>query len=255
MINKNIKRLIVTLLSIPLIFAGLVNMAYAIQKGSNLDAHVHGLSELTIAMDDHVLDIQFASPAMNLLGFEYKASNDKDIATVKKVESLLLKHNQLFSLSDAGCIHVNTTFDLSDHIDTEDHKQHHDHEDHHGHEKHKDHHEHDDHIDTEDHKQHQAHTDHDDHHKHHKDHDGHSDHNDHDDHAGHSDHKDHGSESHSEIVANYSYHCKDTSKLSKISVSLFKVFPGIYEIEAFWVTSKQQGSTVLKPSSSVITFK
>ena len=85
MINKIVKHLVVTLLSIPLIFAGLVNVAYAIQKGSNLDAHVHGLSELTIAMDDHVLDVQFASPAMNLLGFEYKATSDKDIATVKKL--------------------------------------------------------------------------------------------------------------------------------------------------------------------------
>ena len=245
MINKIVKHLVVTLLSIPLIFAGLVNVAYAIQKGSNLDAHVHGLSELTIAMDDHVLDVQFASPAMNLLGFEYKATSDKDIATVKKVESILLQHDQLFSLSDAGCTHVNTTFDLSDHIDTEDHKQHHDHEDHHGHEKHKDHHDH------EEHKEHQAHTDH----EHHNDHDGHSDHNDHDDHAEHSDHKDHGSDSHSEIVANYSYHCKDTSQLSKISVSLFKVFPGIYEIEAFWVTSKQQGSTLLKPNRSVIALR
>ena len=252
MINKNIKRLILTLLSIAVFFAGLVNVAYAIQKGSNLDAHVHGLSELTIAMDDHLLDIEFASPAMNLLGFEYKATSDKDIATVKKVESLLLKHNQLFSLSDAGCTHVNTTLDLSDHIDTEDHKQHHDHEDHHGHKKHQEH------KDHHNHKEHQAHNDHekhDEHHKHHNDHDGHSDHNDHDDHAEHSDHKDHGSESHSEIVANYSYHCKDTSKLSKISVSLFKIFPGIHEIEAIWITSMQQGSTLLMPSSPVIALR
>ena len=243
MISKNIKRLIVTLISMPVIFSGLVNVAYAIQKGSNLDAHVHGLSELTIAMDDHVLDVQFASPAMNLLGFEYKATSEKDIATVKKVESILLQHDQLFSLSDAGCTHVNTAFDLSDHIDTEDHKQHQDHENHHGHEKHKDHHDH------EVHKEHQAHNDHDDHHEHHKDN------NDHDDHAEHSDHKDHRSESHSEIVANYSYHCKDTSKLSKISVSLFEVFPGIHEIEAIWITSMQQGSTLLKPSRSDITLK
>lgn len=224
LINKSIKRLILTLLSIEVFFSGLVNVAYAIQKGSNLDAHVHGISELTIAMDDHVLDVQFASPAMNLLGFEYKATSNKDIATLKKVESLLLKHNQLFSLSDAGCTHVNTTLDLSDHIDTEDH---------HGHNKHKEHKDHHD----------------------HKDHDGHSDHNDHDDHAEHSDHKDHGSESHSEIVANYSYHCKDTSKLSKISVSLFEVFPGIHEIEAIWITSMQQGSTLLKPSSPVIALR
>ena len=234
------------------IFTVLVNVAYAIQKGSNLDAHVHGLSELTIAMDDHVLDIQFASPAMNLLGFEYKATSDNDIAAVKKVESILLQYNELFSLSDAGCTHVNTTFDLSDHIDTEGHKQHHDHEDHHGHKKHQ---EHKDHHDHEEHKEHQAHNDHDEHHKHHNDHDGHSDHNDHDDHAEHSDHKDHGSESHSEIVANYSYHCKDTSKLSKISVSLFEVFPGIHEIEAIWITSMQQGSTLLKPSSPVIALR
>ena len=236
--QKSTNSLVLKILSMLAVFSGSGHIAHAIQKGSNLDAHVHGLSEITIAMADNALDIQFASPAMNLLGFEYKATSHKDIATVKKVESVLLQHNQLFSLSDASCKHVNTIVDLSDHIDTDDHKPHDDHEDHHGHEKHQEHNDH------HDHEEHQAH---DDHHKHH---------NNHDDHSDHSDHQEHGaSESHSEIVANYSYQCEDASKLSSFKVALFEAFPGIYEIQAFWVMPTEQGSALLKPSNSVIEFR
>jgi len=207
-------------------FSGLAHVAYASQQSSSLDAHVHGLSELTIAMDNDVLEIQFASPAMNLLGFEYKASSQKEVATVKKVESLLLQHDQLFSLSNADCKPVSTSVDLSDQIDNDDHEYHDDHQDH------------DDHKEHHGHKGHQA----DNHH-----------HNDHDDHSDHKKHSD--NESHSEIVATYSYQCKDASELSSLKVLLFESFAGIDELQVLWVMPTKQGSIMLKPSSDVIDFK
>lgn len=207
-------------------FFGLAHVAYASQQSSSLDAHVHGLSELTIAMDNDVLEIQFASPAMNLLGFEYKARSQKEIATVKKVESLLLQHDQLFSLSNADCKHVRSSVDLSDQIYHDDHEYHDDHQDH------------DDHKEHHGHEGHQADNDHD---------------NDYDDH---SDHKEHGqSDSHSEIVTTYSYQCKDASGLSSLKASLFEAFAGIDELQVLWVMPTKQGSIMLKPSSAVIDFK
>ena len=82
-------------------FLGLANIVHAAKGNNGLDAH--GLSELTVAMDDTNLDIQFISPAMNLLDFEYKDSTENDIATVKKTESLLLQQDQIFSPSEFGC--------------------------------------------------------------------------------------------------------------------------------------------------------
>ncbi|MGB1157883.1 MAG: ZrgA family zinc uptake protein [Porticoccaceae bacterium] len=223
---KNNSGLVVNIFSMLMGFSGLAHVAYASQQSSSLDAHVHGLSELTIAMDNDVLEIQFASPAMNLLGFEYKASSQKEVATVKKVESLLLQHDQLFSLSNADCKHVSTSVDLSDQIDNDDHEYHDDHQ------------EHDDHKEHHGHKGHQADNDH---------------HNDYDDHSDHKEH-DH-NESHSEIVVTYSYQCKDASELSSLKVSLFEAFAGIDELQVLWVMPTKQGSIMLKPSSSVIDFK
>lgn len=36
------------------------------------DAHVHGLSEITMMIEEGVLAIQLTSPTVNLIGFEYK---------------------------------------------------------------------------------------------------------------------------------------------------------------------------------------
>ncbi|MGB1912539.1 MAG: ZrgA family zinc uptake protein, partial [Porticoccaceae bacterium] len=72
----------------------------------------------------------------------------------------------------------------------------------------------------------------------------------------HHDHKEHEQgESHSEIVASYSYSCKDSSKLSAITVSLFEQFPGIENINALWVMLSKQGSVKLSANKSTIEFK
>ena len=118
-----------------------INSAYAEQKESSLDAHVHGLSELTIAMEGDSLEIQFESPAMNLIGFEHKATSNKDIATVKKAESILSQPESLFLLSGANCQQIKTTVDISSLIEEHDHhaephKDHDDHDDHKDHESH-----------------------------------------------------------------------------------------------------------------------
>jgi hypothetical protein len=119
---------------------GTVELAYADSKESSLDAHVHGLSELTIAMEGDSLEIQFESPAMNLVGFEYKATSNKDIATVRNAESLLSHAENLFVFSDSDCQLIKTSADISALIQEDHHSEtHKDHDDHHGHKDHDDH--------------------------------------------------------------------------------------------------------------------
>lgn len=78
-----------------------------------LDAHVHGLSELTLAMEGQALEVQLTSPAMNLLGFEHKARSKNDMAAVENAVALLAKTDSLFSFSGGRCNLTNSSVDLS----------------------------------------------------------------------------------------------------------------------------------------------
>jgi len=217
---------IVSIATFAFAFFILANVSYAEQKGTSLDAHVHGLSQLTIAVEGEKVELEFSSPAMNLVGFEHKATSKKDIAAVKQAESILRQPEMLFALSEAKCKPIHTHVDISGLIEQ--------HEDHHGHKGHDEHKDHDD---------HKGHDDHD-------DHDDHKEHKDHHDHKAHDEH-----ETHSEIVANYSFACKGISAISAVRVSLFESFIGIYKIQAMWVTPGKQGSAKLTAENSVVLLR
>ncbi len=51
-------------------YSQLISKANAQENAVNLKAHVHGLSELTIVMEQKKLEIQLIAPAMDLVGFE-----------------------------------------------------------------------------------------------------------------------------------------------------------------------------------------
>jgi hypothetical protein len=248
-------KLILSILSIAMtLFTG-IQSTYAEKSVESLDAHVHGLSELTIAMDAKSIELQLISPAMNLVGFEYKASSKQDIAAVKKAKLLLEQQDSLFLIAGGDCEHLSTSIDSEGLLEAGAHEDQEKHDDHHDHEKHDDHenhHDHDDHEKHDDHVDHEKHDDHVDHEKH----DDHENHHDHDDHGAHDDHSEHDQgETHSEMVASYSYSCKDTSKLSSIKVALFTSFPGIHKVNTLWVTPSKQGSSPLSARNSTINLK
>jgi len=179
-----------------------IQSTYAEKSVESLDAHVHGLSELTIAMDTKTIELQLISPAMNLVGFEHKASSKQDIAAVKQAELLLEQQDSLFLIAGGDCEHLSTSIDSDDLLESDNH------------------------------------------------------HDDHDDHGKHDDHSEHDQgETHSEMVASYSYTCKDTSNLSSIKVALFTSFPGIHKINTLWVTPSKQGSSMLSAKNSTINLK
>ncbi|MFT7430471.1 MAG: hypothetical protein ACI971_000923 [Colwellia sp.] len=77
------------------------------------NSHVHGLAEMTIVIENDRLEIEIKSPAMNLVGFEHKASTQKHIAAVNKAELLLSNAKEIFSFTGGHCKLINKSLDLS----------------------------------------------------------------------------------------------------------------------------------------------
>jgi len=98
---------------------------------AHLDAHVHGLAELMIAIEGQTVDIQLQSPAMNLVGFEHKAHSESEIDAVQRAESLLNSPNLLFSFKGGQCSLIETSVDVSSVLESEHSEldgHHHEHE-------------------------------------------------------------------------------------------------------------------------------
>lgn len=107
-------------------------------------SHVHGVAQIMAAYEGQQLEIQFKSPAMNLIGFERKAATSEEKKAVREAEAVLKETATLFSFKGATCVAIQAKVDLSDVIsdnhDSHDHAHQHNHGDQHGgHTKHSEH--------------------------------------------------------------------------------------------------------------------
>jgi hypothetical protein len=182
------------------------------EQNTHLDAHVHGLSEMTIAIEGKILDIQLISPAINLFGFEHTASNKKEIALVNNAKALLSNTASLFSFSGGECSLINTAIDVSGLIELDG--------------------------DLHEHQPKDKNKSHDDHNVQEASHEEHESHESH--------------ENHSQVVANYRYHCEETTTLSAIRVLAFDQFLGIKNIRTMWITDTNQGVATLSAKRKII---
>lgn len=204
---------------------------------NNHAAHVHGVSILTLAIENNVLELQLESPASNLIGFERKAVTSAEITLVKNVEASLKHADQLFSFMGTTCMLNDSTIDLSAVFNPDDdkHSASNTHYEPHDHNKHN-HHRHHSPSEVDDHKNST-------HNKHHESH--------------HQSNKpSHSSEqSHSEIIAIYQFNCENTQDLSSITVDLFAYFAGIEEIQTIWISEVRQGSATLSADNNRIRLR
>lgn len=86
----------------------------------SLDAHVHGLATLNIALDGQQLELQLASPAMNIVGFEYQPSSAADHHAVAEAERKLKDAQALFTFTNAA--HCSLSSITLDHDLTAEHE-------------------------------------------------------------------------------------------------------------------------------------
>lgn len=171
----------------------------------NLDSHVHGLSEIMLAIEGKKLNIQLISPAVNLIGFEHRASNKKEAAIVNNAKALLSNTALLFAFSGGDCSLINTNVEVLALIRPDENENGHEHQ-------------------PKDNK------------------------NAHEDHRG----QQVSHENHTQVVANYRYHCEEKSSLAAVNVLVFDQFPGVHKIRAMWITDTKQSVVTLSAESRII---
>jgi len=96
------------------------------------DAHVHGAATLQLILQGNDLEMEFHSPAMNIVGFEHKATTADEKQKIQDALATLRNAGELFSFSGTRCqlTEVEAELDQDDHDDEHghdnDHDQHHD---------------------------------------------------------------------------------------------------------------------------------
>ncbi len=99
-----------------------------IAKSSTHEAHRHGQAELTLVLENGVLEIQFESPAANILGFEHIAKSLEQRKAVRQAEMILKQPDVLFSFDGTRCQAKTTGVNMSGVIaEEQDKHEHHNH--------------------------------------------------------------------------------------------------------------------------------
>ena len=173
------------------------------EETTQLDAHEHGVGQLNIAFDENKIAMELHAPGADIVGFEYGAKSDADLAAIDAALQTLSDPLGLFLIPEAAsCIVITAHAKLeSEDSDHDDHDE-------------------------------EGHDDHDE--------EGHDDHNEegHDDHdeEGHDDHDK--APGHTEFHAEYLLECANLTEISAITFSYFEIFPNALELEVQVISDK-----------------
>ncbi|MBE0437802.1 MAG: DUF2796 domain-containing protein, partial [Methylomicrobium sp.] len=82
------------------------------------DAHIHGVAELNIVIENDTVLIEFESPAVNLIGFEHKPRTDAQQLELQNALALLNDVDIIASFEKGECLatetHIRGPFDDDD---------------------------------------------------------------------------------------------------------------------------------------------
>ena len=114
------------------------------EDARQLNAHEHGIGALNIAIEAPLVVMEFHAPGADIVGFEYAAKSDADLAAISEALKTLEAPLDLFVLPKAArcavqAVQVELESDTDHGANEEDHQGHDDEHDH----KHEDHDDHD----------------------------------------------------------------------------------------------------------------
>ncbi|MEO0618880.1 MAG: DUF2796 domain-containing protein [Pseudomonadota bacterium] len=199
----------------------------------SLDAHVHGVSAMDIAVDGTTMLVSLRMPGADVVGFEREARTDAEKKAVKSAETLLRADSNVLAIPAAAkCSLVKASVEIEggdDHADHDDH----------------------DHAKKAKKAKKGSHSGHDHDHDH-----GHEETAAKDDDHGDHDH-DHGKttdaaaedDGHNEFHAEYTFNCGSPDRLDMLTVNLFKHFPRAEKVKASVVGPTGQFKQTLTPKS------
>ena len=170
------------------------------EETTQLDAHEHGVGQLNIAFDENKIAMELHAPGADIVGFEYGAKSDADLAAIDAALQTLSDPLGLFLIPEAAsCIVITAHAKLESEDSDHDEEGHDDHDE-------------------------EGHDDHDE--------EGHDDH----DEEGHDDHDK--APGHTEFHAEYLLECANLTEISAITFSYFEIFPNALELEVQVISDK-----------------
>ncbi|WP_159821518.1 ZrgA family zinc uptake protein [Colwellia sp. 20A7] len=95
------------------LFYLLVHLDALARNNAHLSPHVHGVSELTVAVEKQSIELEIKYPAIDILGFEHKAKTAKDIEITNDVKIILSQHEELFAFTNSECLLMDQQLDIS----------------------------------------------------------------------------------------------------------------------------------------------
>ena len=107
-----------------LLMSAMMSVAAA-EETRQVDKHEHGVGELNIAVEGSAINLEFMIPGADIVGFEYEAKSDSDIALVNTALSKFQDFENIFTLSSSSnCNLVDAEIDHDEHEGEEDHDEH-----------------------------------------------------------------------------------------------------------------------------------
>ena len=84
------------------------------EESRQVDKHEHGVGELNIAIDGLLAEFEFMLPGADIVGFEYEAKSDEDLAKIENALLVLENYENLFSLTkNSKCVLADLDYHLS----------------------------------------------------------------------------------------------------------------------------------------------
>ena len=77
------------------------------------EAHLHGLVEMTLAIEGNTIELNLESPAANIVGFEHPASTPEQQASVTRAKTILDMPAQLLTFIGTHCEAITQEIDVS----------------------------------------------------------------------------------------------------------------------------------------------
>ena len=91
-----------------LLISAMVSVSVA-EETRQVDKHEHGVGELNIAIEGNAIDFEFFIPGADIVGFEYEAKTESDIALVNAALEKFGNFDNIFSLPESSnCNLVNS---------------------------------------------------------------------------------------------------------------------------------------------------
>ena len=96
-----------------------------------VDEHEHGVGELNIAIENYIIDFEFMIPGADIVGFEYEAKSEQDIAAVNSALKEFDDYKNIFIISgNHQCILLSQKININKNDEHDEHDEHDEYDEH-----------------------------------------------------------------------------------------------------------------------------